>query len=312
MQVLFHCPWTDAADWLERLRAEGPEFVFLERAEVRAPAAIEAAVVWRPPAGLFAGLDQLRGICVMGAGVDALFAPGVDPPDVPIVRLVDPVMTERMASYVLAVVLYHQRELGRYRAAQAARAWRPGPARDIREVRIGVLGLGEMGRSSAELLARVGYDVAGWARSPRSLPGIRCYAGAADWPAFLARCDVLVCLLPLTPATRGILDRATFAALPEGAVVINAARGAHLVEPDLLAALDGGRLAGAALDVLATEPLPPESPLWAHPKVLITPHIASLSNAATGVPELIAALRALRAGRAPANLVDRRDYLPAG
>jgi glyoxylate/hydroxypyruvate reductase A len=168
-----------------------------------------------------------------------------------------------------------------------------------------------MGRASAELLARVGYDVAGWARSTHEMPGIRCFAGAAELPAFLARCDVLVCLLPLTPATRGFLDRDTFAALPEGALVINAARGAHVMEPDLLAALDSGRLAGAVLDVFATEPLPPGSPLWTHPKVLITRHIASLSNAATGVPELIAALRHLRAGTAPANLVDRQDYLPA-
>jgi glyoxylate/hydroxypyruvate reductase A len=192
MQVLFHCPWTDAADWLERLRAQGPEFVFLRRDEVRAPDAIEAAVVWRPPPGLFAGLDRLRGICAMGAGVDALFAPGVDPPDVPIIRLVDPVMTERMATYVLAAVLYHQRELGRYRAEQAARAWRPGPAKDVGDLRVGVMGLGEMGRASAELLARVGYDVAGWARSTHEVPGIHCFAGVAELPAFLARCDVLL------------------------------------------------------------------------------------------------------------------------
>jgi glyoxylate/hydroxypyruvate reductase A len=308
MRVAFHCPWPNADDWLDQLRACGPEFAFAPWPDLDHREAIEAAVVWRPPAGMFERLPNLRLICAMGAGVDYLFDPGIDPPDVPIVRLVDPVMSARMAGYVLAATLYHQRQLGLYREQQRAAVWRQAMHRDTAEVRVGVMGLGAMGRASAELLAAVGYDVAGWSRRPRSLPEVQCYAGSDQWPRFLARSDVLVCLLPLTPATRGILDRKTFDALPDGAVVINAARGDHLIEADLIHALDHGHLAGAALDVFSIEPLPADHPLWRHPKVLITPHVASLSNPATGAAQIVAALRALRAGAMLANLVDPADY----
>jgi glyoxylate/hydroxypyruvate reductase A len=309
MRVVFYCPWANAETWLAELRACARELTFVAWPDLEDPATIDAAVVWRPPAGLLRQLPYLRVVCAMGAGVDYLFGPGLEPPDVPIVRLVDPVMAERMASYVLAAILYHQRQLGRYRAQQAERVWRPSTHQDTSEVRVGVLGLGAMGRASAALLAKVGYDVAGWSRRAKALAGVRCYAGRAQWRRFLARSDVLVCLLPLTPATRGILDRTTFDALPEGALLINAARGDHLIEAALVAALDAGRLAGAVLDVFPVEPLPDDHPLWRHPKVLITPHVASLSNPASGAAQIAAALRAVRAGRKPAHLVDRADYL---
>jgi glyoxylate/hydroxypyruvate reductase A len=309
MRVVFYCPWANADAWLRELRASAPELRFLAWPEAKEAAAVEAAVVWRPPAGMLRQFPNLRVICAMGAGVDDLLDPAVAPPAVPLVRLVDPVMTERMASYVLAVILEHQRQLGRYRAQQAERVWRPLAHADTSALRVGVMGLGAMGRASAALLAAVGYEVAAWSRRPKSHAGVRCYAGRAQWRAFLARSDVLVCLLPLTPATRGILGRATFEALPEGALVINAARGEHLIEADLIAALDSGRLAGAVLDVFPTEPLPQDHPLWRHPKVLITPHVASLSSPASGAAQIAAALRAIRAGRTPDHLVDRADYL---
>ena len=166
MQVAFHCPWRNAEAWLAALRACGPEFAFVPWAELAEPAAIEAAVVWRPPAAMLQRLPNLRVICAMGAGVDYLFAAGLAPPNVPVVRLVDPVMSERMASYVLAAVLYHQRQLGRYREQQRERMWRQMMHSDTADVRIGMMGLGPMGRASAELLKRVGYDVAGWSRRP--------------------------------------------------------------------------------------------------------------------------------------------------
>jgi glyoxylate/hydroxypyruvate reductase len=175
-------------------------------------------------------------------------------------------------------------------------------------VRIGIMGLGPMGRASAALLARVGCDVAAWSRRPRSIAGVRCFAGGQELAEFLGRSDFLVCLLPLTPATRGILNRTTFDALPERAVVINAARGDHLLEADLIAALDDGRLGGAVLDVFSVEPLPQTHQLWRHPKVLITPHVASLSNPATGAARIVATLRAVRAGKQPAHVVDPADY----
>jgi glyoxylate/hydroxypyruvate reductase A len=309
MHVVFSCPWDNADVWLAELRSGGPEFNFMPWPEIGAPDAVEAAVVWRPPVGLFDGLPKLRVICAMGAGVDYLFEPGIDPPDTTIVRLVDPLMSERMASYVLAAVLYQQRHFGRYRDQQRTRVWRPMMHLDIADVRVGVMGLGAMGRASTELLAKVGYDVAGWSRRLRSIPGVRCCAGPDAFAEFLGRSDVLVCLLPLTPATRGILARTTLHALPEGAVVINAARGDHLVEADLIGALDAGRLAGAVLDVFSVEPLPADHPLWHHPKVLITPHVASLSNPTTGAAQIVATLRAVQAGRRPAHTVDPADYV---
>jgi glyoxylate/hydroxypyruvate reductase A len=167
MRVVFYCPWRNAATWLAELRARGPEFAFVSWPELAEPAAIEAAVVWRPPAGMLEQLPNLRVICAMGAGVDYLFAPGLDPPNVPVVRLVDSVMSERMASYVLAAVLYHQRQLGSYREQQRERVWRQMMPADTADARIGIMGLGPMGRASAELLKTVGYDVAGWSRRPR-------------------------------------------------------------------------------------------------------------------------------------------------
>ena len=308
MRVTFYCPWANAEAWRAALRASGPEFVFVPWPELAEPQAIEAAVVWRPPAGMLQQLPNLRVICAMGAGVDYLFGPDATPPNVPVVRLVDPAMSERMASYVLAIVLYHQRQLGRYREQQRARVWRQMMHSDTADVRIGIMGLGPMGRASAALLARVGYDVAGWSRRPRSVAGVRCF-DPQEFHAFLGRSDFLVCLLPLTPATSGVLNRTTFAALPEGAVVINAARGDHLIEADLIAALDAGQLAGAVLDVFSVEPLPQDHPLWRHPKVLITPHVASLSNPTTGAARIVATLRAVQAGKQPAHLVDPADYV---
>jgi glyoxylate/hydroxypyruvate reductase len=174
------------------LRACGPEFAFVPWREVADPAPVEAAVVWRPPAGMLAQLPNLRVICAMGAGVDYLFGAGVDAPDVPIVRLIDPVMSTRMASYVLAAVLYHQRQLGRYRAQQQKRIWRQLMHADTANLRVGVMGLGPMGHASAALLAKVGYGVAGWSRRRRSIAGVRCFAGRSELDEFLGRSDVLV------------------------------------------------------------------------------------------------------------------------
>ena len=311
MLVAFHCPWPNAATWLAELRAGGPEFTFVAWPELTEPGAIEAAVVWRPPAAMLEQLPALRVICAMGAGVDHLFRPGMTSPKAPIVRLVDPVMNERKASYVLAAVLYHQRQLVRYREQQRERVWRQMAQRDTADVRIGIMGLGPMGGASATLLAGVGYDVAGWSRRPRSIAGVRCFAGGDEFGEFLGRSDFLVCLLPLTPATRGILNRRTFDALPRRAVLINAARGEHLGETALRAARDDGRLAGAGLDVFAVEPLPEDHPLWRHPGVLITPHVASLSNPATGAARIVATLRAVQAGEQPAHVVDPADYVAA-
>jgi glyoxylate/hydroxypyruvate reductase A len=209
----------------------------------------------------------------------------------------------------LTAVLRHHREFDRFSRAQRRKEWSYafplGPA----ERRVGVLGLGELGRAVASTLSAQGFPVAGWSRTAKEAEGITCFAGEAGLKPFLARTDILVCLLPLTAATRGILAAATFAALPQGAFVINVGRGAHLVEADLLAALASGQLAGATLDVFDQEPLPAASPLWDHPNVLITPHVASYCDPRTAADGVADNLRRLAAGEPLLNVVDRsRGY----
>jgi glyoxylate/hydroxypyruvate reductase A len=308
MRTLFWCPWPNADEWLSLLRQKGPELEFLTWPEIDAPETIEAAIVWQPPAGLLDGLSSLRCICALGAGVDHLLAPGMRLPDVPLVRIADPVMAERMASWVLAAVLYGHRQLDVYVRQQRERSWRRHVARDTADVSAGVMGLGAMGKACAMRLAQVGYGVAGWTRTAKAESGIEGFTGNDALPAFLARSDFLICLLPLTPETRGILNERTFRALPEGAFVVNAGRGGHLIESDLISALDDGHLAGAVLDVFEEEPPPAEHPLWAHPKVLVTPHVASITNPRTGAEQIITAIRAIRRGEMPPNTVDRRHF----
>ena len=191
-----------------------------------------------------------------------------------------------------------------YRRQQAAQVWARHHHADPGEIRVGIMGLGVMGGTAARHLAAIGYDVTGWSRRQKEIEGIRTVAGEAAFSDFLGRSDILVCLLPLTASTRGVLNTDTFARLPDGALVINAARGGHLVVSDLLDALDSGKLGGDVLDVFEDEPLSSKNPLWRHPKITVTPHIASLSNPVTGVRQIVRALDALEAGEMPAHIVD--------
>jgi len=265
---------------------------------------ITAAVTWNhPPADLFR-YPNLRLLISMGAGVDHLFRPPGPPPGVAVVRLVDRLLTTAMSEYVLLAVLRHHRQDAGYRALQAARVWEELPAPDTEATRIGILGLGTLGADAARKLAALGFRVAGWSRTPKALDGIETFAGAESLFPFLARTDILVCLLPLTPATEGILCARTLAALPRGAYVINAARGGHVVEEDLLEALDTGQISGATLDVFRTEPLPPGHRFWTHPKVIMTPHAASITIPRSVAPQVVENLARLREGRPLLNVVD--------
>lgn len=304
MQIVVDFPWENAEDWLAELRRQGPGHDLHEWPDVRDPGCIEAAVVWTPTAELFQGMDRLRAIIVPGAGVDQLWRHVDRLPDVPIVRLADPIMATRMAEYVLSMVLDHHRKFKRYRRQQAERVWERHFHADPGDIRVGIMGLGVMGQAVADYLTRIGYDVTGWSRRPKTFDGLRTLAGSEALTELADRSDVLVCLLPLTDETRGILNGSIFKALPEGALVINAARGGHLVVPDLMAALDTGKLGGAVLDVFEDEPLAATSPLWAHPRITITPHIASLSNPVTGIGQIIRALDQLESGLTPDHLVD--------
>ena len=297
--------------WRSALRAAGPAITWLTPEQARPdPAQVDAAVVARPAPGALAEWPRLRLIQCLWAGVDALFADATVPAEVPLARLVDPSMSAAMAETALWATLACARGFFRYARQQGRHEWRQLPQRRADQVRVGVLGLGAMGLAAARCIAAQGFDVAGWSLQPRALPvGLRGFFGAEALPALLARSDVLINLLPLTPATRGLLDRRAFAALPRNACVVNLARGAHVVDADLLAALDGGQLRHAVLDVFHTEPLPPEHPFWQHPSISVLPHVAAATDPATAAPLAVANLRALDEGRPLVHLVDRaRGY----
>ncbi len=304
----------DATPWERRFRAAAPgRDIRVWPDRVGAPGDIAYAAAWLPPPGAFAPFRNLRAIFSLGAGVDALLADRTLPA-VPIVRVVDPDLTRRMTEYVTLHVLIHHRRQRLYDEQQRRRIWREHPQPAARDVKVGIMGLGVLGRDAAELLARLGFDVAGWSRSPRMIPGIATFHGPAGLDVFLARTEILVCLLPATPATKGILELGLLRKLNRdgalgGAYLINAGRGALQVDDDILAALAEGSLAGATLDVFPTEPLPAASPLWTDPGVTITPH-----NSAASVPEEVVAyvvrqIERCEAGEPLENVIDRaRGY----
>lgn len=280
------------------------------------PEDIDTALAWWPQPGLLQTLPSLRLIVSVGAGVDHLFS-DPDLPDVPVVRFVDPDLTDRMVTYIVLHVLYHHRRMSEFRELQARKVWKYMPEPAAHEIRVGLMGLGVLGAAAIAGLKGLGYQLRGWSRQRKSLDGVRCYAGQAELDAFLAGTDILAVLLPLTPDTRGLLDRSLLRRLSlsgrhpnlPGPVLINAGRGGLQVDADILAALAAGELYAASLDVFEAEPLPHSSPLWSHPRVVVTPH-----NAAESTPSAIARytlrqMAAMRRGAPLENLVERaRGY----
>ncbi|HET8728854.1 MAG TPA: glyoxylate/hydroxypyruvate reductase A [Alphaproteobacteria bacterium] len=313
MSVLFYYDADDSGYWLEALRCAGPEFDFVHPDPAAAKCmagdpAVEAAVAWAPPAGLLDSFPNLACICSLGAGIDHLVPDGCWP-RAPVVRLVDPSIARRMAGYVLTAVYRFHYRFDLYEAQQRGRVWREHTPPEATNLRIGVMGLGALGRHVAEVLRDHGYTVAGWSRSAKAIDGVETYADHGDLDLFLRRSDVLVCLLPLTEETRGILGAETFARLPEGAAVISIGRGEHLDPAALLAALDTGKLRGAVLDTFETEPLPVDSPLWQHERVLVTPHVAGVCGIDAAARRIVATLRQARAGEPLEHVVQpQRGY----
>src|SRR5712671_4587830 len=304
MALLFRSSVDSEARWKPQLGRLMPELEVRVWPEVGDPADIDYALVWRPEPGLLAALPNLKLILSLGAGVDHLLGDPQLPRHLPIVRLVDPHMTAAMSEYVaLQVLRLHRRDLD-YRAQQQATAWRELDQKNAADRRVGILGFGELGQDAARQLRALGFDVAGWSRSEKTAAGIACHVGAAGLPRLLARSEILVCLLPLTGETEGILNARTLALLPRGAALVNAARGAHLVEEDLLAALASGQLSGAVLDVFGEEPLPADHPFWHHPRIVVTPHVAAFTNPATAAPIILDNIRRFEAGRPLLNRVD--------
>lgn len=294
------------ARWLPAFAAALPE-IRVTGPDIPGDAdAVAFVAAWRPPPGLFARLPALRAVFALGAGVDAFLDREDLPPELPLCKLADAGMAEQMLEYVLPGVLAWQRRSLEYAELQRQRVWRALPARSRGEVRVGVLGLGRIGGRVAQDLSRMGYRVSGWSRSPRGLGGVRSCHGPDALPGLLEASDVLVNLLPSTPDTRGLLDADRLRLLPRGAHLVLASRGDQFDEQALLALLDQGQLGGAWLDVFATEPLPPASPLWSHPRVVVTPHVAAVTLVAPAVEQVAANLRAMLRGEAPRNRVARQ------
>ncbi len=314
MSILLAVTGWDPQPWIARMRALLPYHAIATPETVRDRAAIRYAVSWRHAQGALDGLPNLQAIFSLGAGVDHMFG---DPllPHAPIVRVVDPDLRDRMSEWVLLHVLMHHRQQRRYDRQQAQRIWDDDETQpSARDVRVGILGLGVLGEDSAHKLAAIGFNVAGWSRTPRQIKDIACHHGLDGLNAILVRTDVLVCLLPLTGETRGMLNARLFAKLAQsgqlgGPILINAGRGGLQVETDIVAALDSGVLKGASLDVFEVEPLPSTSQLWRHPKVSISPHNAAISEPDAVAGYIARQIRAFERGEPLQNVVNReREY----
>jgi glyoxylate/hydroxypyruvate reductase len=266
---------------------------------------IRYALVWRHPRGSLAGLPNLQAVLVLGAGVDSVLSDPELPLDVPVVRLIDAGLPGPMAEYALYAVLHFQRRMSDYLEQQRQSIWRPREELLAPQWPVGVMGLGVIGATVARRVLAQGFPVSGWCRTTKTLDGIDVFAGAASLDAFLSRARVLVNVLPLTPRTHGILNARAFSAMPKGSYVVNIARGAHIVEADLLAALYSGQLAGAMLDVFEEEPLPPAHPFWRHPNIIVTPHVAAPTLALQAQAQVLDNIGRLERGDMPQGIVDR-------
>ena len=305
MQILFYADGAVDQQWLAEFHK------VLPLAEVRvwsdgdhAPA--DYAVVWKPPGAMLRGRDGLKAIFNLGAGVDAILQLGEAlPAQVPVVRLDDAGMAVQMAEYVTWAVLRYFRRFNQFEAQSHDHQWRFLKPREKDQFHIGILGLGVLGTRIAQALLHFDFPVHGWSRSRKEIAGVCSYAGPDELDDFLERSSVLVNVLPLTAETTGMLDRATLAKLPTGAFVINVARGAHLVEADLLELIEESHLAGATLDVFNQEPLPSDHPFWREPRITITPHSAALTLRGDSVRQIAAKIKRMERGQPIAGLVDR-------
>lgn len=307
MRILLQTTGANAGQWHAALAAALPE------AEVSLwpdlPRDADYLAVWKPPPELFGRAPAARAIFNLGAGVDSLMRLPTLPASVPVIRLEDAGMAEQMVEYVALAVLAAYREQRDYAAQQRDVLWRQRPRRPKSAFGVGVLGFGVLGQTVAAALGRFGFPLAGWSRERKAVPGVRSFAGTAELADFLARAQVLVCLLPSTPCTRGLLDRTRLAQLPRGAHLVNVARGEIVVEADLVAALDNGHLTSATLDVFHDEPLPGTHPFWHHPRITVTPHVSAVTLVDDSVAQIAAKIRRLEQGLPVTGVVDReRGY----
>lgn len=309
MAILYLCPGRESESWVAPLKRLLPNDEVWVWPEVPDPAKVEVVLAWKQPRDELKRYPNLKLISSIGAGVEHLVEDPTLPAGVPIVRIVEDRLTIGMVEYVVLHVLKRHRWVHEMEANQRAKVWKWLPPQDTPTTTVGILGMGALGSAAAAALKQIGFQVIGWSRSPKTVPGVESFHGKDGLKPFLSKCAHVASLLPNTAETRGILNRDTLAALARGAHVINAGRGSAVVDADLLAALDSGHVSWASLDVFNTEPLPADSPYWTHPHVTVTPHNAADSIADYVVPTIVENIELLRAGKPLKNLVDRnRGY----
>lgn len=308
MNIIFYHPFFEAKQWLSGLQSRLPTANVRQwRRGDTQPA--DYALVWQPPQEMLANRIELKGVFALGAGVDAILDqerrhPGTLPAGVPLVRLEDTGMSLQMQEYVVATVLRYFRRMDEYQLQQQQKLWQPLEPHQHDKFTIGILGAGVLGKSVAHKLVEFGFTVRCWSRTPKQIDGVTSFAGQEKLSAFIQGTQLLINLLPNTPETVGILNQSLFSQLNANAYIINIARGAHLLERDLLAAMNAGQIAAVTLDVFAEEPLPAMHPFWSHPRVTITPHIAAVTLPEAAMDQVVANIQAIEAGKTPVGLVD--------
>lgn len=304
MTLLYKSEPVRGAEWQKIFAEKMPEVPFRIWPDVGDPKDVRYLICWVPPDDLLATFPNLEWVMSSGAGVDQ-FDLSVVPPQIPLLRMIEPGIVDTMVEYVTMAVLTLHRDGLTYREQQRQQVWKGHRLYPASYRRVGVLGLGRLGEAVCRKLAGFGFQTAGWSRAEREIEGVTTFAGPEQMPDFLARTDILVCLLPLTDETRGILNAELFDQLPRGAKLVNTGRGPHLDQEALLTALDSGQISAAVLDVTDPEPLRAGHRLWSHPQVMITPHIASMTQPETACDAVIENLRRHKAGEAMIGVVDR-------
>lgn len=303
MTVLYKANMVRGAEWARFFAERAPDVPFRLWPDVGDPAEVRYLVAWVPPDDIAATFPNLELVFSVGAGVDQFDVTKL-PAHLPLVRMLEPGIAETMVEYVTMAVLALHRDLLDFISQQKKQVWQEIRITPAKRRRVGVMGLGQLGQAALDRLKAFGFPLLGWNRSPREIEGVTCYAGADSLPDFLSQTNILVCLLPLTDETRGILNAELFSRLPRGAGLVNVGRGPHLVEADLLAALDSGVLSGAVLDVTDPEPPPAGHPFWSHPRILLTPHNASMTTPDTAVDFVLDVIDRHRRGDELPGLVD--------
>ncbi|PJI40888.1 glyoxylate/hydroxypyruvate reductase A [Ferrovibrio sp.] len=303
--LLFACFGVDPTPWQQGIQSQVPELEIRLWPDAGDLSEIDYVLSWRCPHGFFPQFPALRAIFSMGAGIDRFLEDSALPPDIPLVRMVDPSLVDGMVEFVVMEVLCHHRRMPEYRRQQQRSDWLPLIPPLAQDRPVGIMGLGQLGGSCARALQALKFPVNGWARSSKDIPGIRCFSGTAAFDDFLKSSDIVVCLLPLTDDTRDILNARAFRMMRPGSSVINVARGGHLVEDDLIAAIDSGHLAGATLDVFKEEPLPAANPIWKHEKITVVPHASALTQPKTAALVVADNIRRHLSGQLMLNVVDK-------